>query len=265
MKKIAIVGLGNMGQALLRGLLDGNVVKREEVFGVEKDKLKADFVKEMFKINVSQKYNLLDKVDVIILAVKPQNMGEVIRSVKKYADKKLVISIAAGITTRYIKNILKNSRIVRCMPNTPALVLKGVTGIYCDETVTNEDRRLVLEVLGAIGETMFFDDESYIDRVTAISGSGPAYVFYFLEAIEEAGVLIGLSRSDARKLAKETFEGSIELIKKTGKEPTELREMVTSPAGTTIAALHVFEKEGVKGIIMDAIMKAYNRSKELGS
>jgi len=265
MKKIAIVGLGNMGQALLRGLLDGNIVKKEEVFGVENDKLKAEFVKEIFKINVSQKYNLLDKVDVIILAVKPQNMGEVIKGIKKYADKKLVISIAAGISTRYIKNILQNSRIVRCMPNTPALVLKGITGIYCDETVTNDDKRLVTEILGAIGEIMFFDEESYIDRITAISGSGPAYVFYFLEAIEEAAVLIGLSRTDARKLARETFEGSIELIKKTGKTPTELKEMVTSPAGTTISALHVFEKEGVKGIIMDALMRAYNRSKELGS
>lgn len=265
MKNLAIIGLGNMGQALLEGLIDGNVLDRKDIYGIEKEKDKIKKVSDNLKIRCTDKYDVLRNADVILLAVKPQNMAEVLEKIKKFSEKKLIISIAAGIGTGFIKKYLKNSKIVRCMPNTPALVRKGVTGVFCDEGVSEEDKVFVTKVLKALGEVIFFEKEDDIDKLTALSGSGPAYVYYFLESLEEAGVLIGLSRSDARRLAKLTFEGSIELISKTSKTPGELREMVTSPGGTTISALHVFDKEGLKGIIMTAILNAYKRSKELGS
>lgn len=264
MKNIAIIGLGNMGQALLRGLLDGKVVDKKCIVGIEKDKSKADFVIENFKIKVFDNFEALKNAQIIIIAVKPQNILEVLDKIKKFGEKRLIISIVAGITVNFLKKYLKNSKIVRCMPNTPALALRGITGVYCDMLVNDEEKESVKSILGSFGEVLFLDNEDDIDKVTALSGSGPAYVFYFIESLVEAGVLIGLSRESAYKLVKKTFEGSIELLSQTTKDPVLLKAMVTSPAGTTINALKVFDKEGLKGIIMDAVMSAYKRSKELG-
>lgn len=264
MKNIAIIGLGNMGQALLKGLLDSKVVDRKNIVGIEKDRSKSDFVTENLKIRVFDNFEALKNVQIIIIAVKPQNIEEVLDKIKKFGEKKLIISIAAGITVSFIKKYLKNSKIVRCMPNTPALVLKGITGVYCDIVVNDEEKESVKNILGSFGEVLFFENEDDINKVTALSGSGPAYVFYFIESLIEAGVYIGLSRESAYKLVKKTFEGSLELLTQTSKDPSQLKAMVTSPAGTTINALKLFDKEGLKGIIMDAVMSAYKRSKELG-
>lgn len=264
MKNIAIIGLGNMGQALLKGLLDSKVVDRKNIIGIEKDRSKSDFVTENLKIKVFDNFEALKNVHIIIIAVKPQNIEEVLDKIKKFGEKKLIISIVAGITVSFIKKYLKNSKIVRCMPNTPALVLKGTTGVYCDIVVNDEEKESVKNILGSFGEVLFFENEDDINKVTALSGSGPAYVFYFIESLIEAGVYIGLSRESAYKLVKKTFEGSLELLTQTSKDPSQLKAMVTSPAGTTINALKLFDKEGLKGIIMDAVMSAYKRSKELG-
>ncbi|MCX7770310.1 MAG: pyrroline-5-carboxylate reductase [Proteobacteria bacterium] len=264
MRNVAIVGLGNMGQALLKGLIDSKIVERKDISGIEKDKTKADIVAENFKVKVYDNFEVLKNSQVIIIAVKPQNIDEVLEKAKKFTEKKLVISIVAGIKIDYIKKYLKNSKIVRCMPNTPALVLRGITGVYCDIVVNEEEKTNVRKILSAFGEVIFFENEDDIDKVTAISGSGPAYVFYFIESLINAGVYIGLSRESSYKLVKETIEGSLKLLSQTSKEPSQLISMVTSPAGTTINALKVFEREGLKGIIMDAVMTAYKRSKELG-
>jgi pyrroline-5-carboxylate reductase len=264
MKNTAIIGLGNMGQALLKGILDGKVLDRNSVIGIEKDRIKAEFISENFKIKVYDNFEALRNVQIIIIAVKPQDIEEVLEKIKKFSEKKLIISIVAGVKVDFLKKYLKNSKIVRCMPNTPALVLKGITGVFCDIVVNDEEKESVKNILNSFGEVLFFDSEDDIDKVTAISGSGPAYVFYFIESLIEAGVLIGLSRENAYKLVKKTFEGSLELLTNTSKDPSQLKAMVTSPAGTTINALRIFEKEGLKGIIMDAINSAYKRSKELG-
>lgn len=264
MKNIAIVGLGNMGQALLKGMLNSKAVDRKNVIGIEKDKSKADFVTENLNVKVFDNFEALKNVQTIIIAVKPQNIEEVLEKIKKIAEKKIIISIVAGITVNFIKKYLKNSKIVRCMPNTPALVLNGITGVYCDIVVNDEEKEIVKGILSSFGEVIFFENEDDIDKVTALSGSGPAYVFYFIDALIEAGVFIGLSRENSHQLVKKTFEGSLALLAQTSKEPSLLKAMVTSPAGTTINALKIFEKEGLKGTIMDAVMAAYKRSKELG-
>ncbi len=264
MKNIAIVGLGNMGQALLKGILDARVIDRKNVIGVEKDKSKVDFITENLNVKVFDNFEALKNAQIIIIAVKPENVEEVLEKIKKFSEKKVIISIVAGITVNFIKKYLKNSKIVRVMPNTPALVLNGVTGIYCDMVVNDEEKEIVKGILSSLGEVIFFENEDDIDKVTALSGSGPAYVFYFIESMIEAGLLIGLSRENAYKLVKKTFEGSLTLLSKSQKEPAQLKNMVISPAGTTINALKVFEKCGVKGAIMDAVLAAYLRSKELG-
>lgn len=265
MKNLAIVGLGNMGQALLKGLLSKDIIDKKNIFGIEKDTYKIKSVTNECHIKVSEKYDILKKADIIILAVKPQVMKEVLTDIKPYVKNKLIISIAAGITTSLLKEYLNDAKIVRCMPNTPALAMKGITGIFCEKNINDNEKERIIKILSAIGEVLLFDKEEDIDKVTALSGSGPAYVYYFLEALEDAGVLIGLSRDAAKKLAKCTIEGSLALLNTTGKSPVELKEMVTSPGGTTISALSVMEKAGVKGIIMEAVKSAYNRSKELGS
>lgn len=264
MKNIAIIGLGNMGQALLKGLLDGKVIDKKNIIGIEKDKNKADIVTENFKIKVYDNFEALKNIQIIVLSIKPQDIVEVLEKIKRFVEKKLIISIVAGINIDFIKKYLRNSKIIRCMPNTPAIVLKGITGVYCDIVVNDEEREIVKNILNSFGDVLFFENEDDIDKVTALSGSGPAYVFHFIDSLIDAGVFIGLSRENALRLVKKTIEGSMELLTHTSKEPSQLKAMVTSPGGTTINALKVLEKEGMKGIIMDAIFCAYKRSKELG-
>lgn len=265
MKTVTIIGLGNMGFALAKGLLSSNVLISEQLKGIEMQNDKANEVSSALGIEVFSDYEVIKKSDVIILAVKPQNMKVLLSSLKPLLNDQLIISIAAGITVKFLKEELGDKKIVRTMPNTPALVLKGVTGIYCTEKVNDEDRNVVENLLNAIGSTVLVDKEDDIDKITALSGSGPAYVYYFMEALEEAGVMIGLSRDTARKLVVSTFEGSTALIKETSKTPQDLRIMVTSPAGTTIAALHMFEKGAIKGAVLDGVAAAYKRAKELGN
>lgn len=266
MSKTAIVGLGNMGLALAEGLLNSKIVTPAQLIGVELSKERADFVAKKLGIKVSDNYTVLSKADIIILAVKPQSMGLLLKQIKSVIKNPLIISIAAGITVDFLKKYLgEKKKIVRTMPNTPALVGSGVTGVYCTENVTAKDKQLVEKILAALGEVVVVDKEDDIDKITALSGSGPAYVYYFMEALEEAGVFIGLSRDTARKLVSATFSGSAVLLKETKKSSVMLKEMVTSPAGTTIAGLYCLEKGAVRGAVLEAVMAAYKRAKELGS
>jgi len=262
---ITIIGLGNMGLALAEGLIKSGTVTSKQLKGIELAKERADYVSKKIGIEVFDNYAVLEKTDTLILAVKPQSMEELLKKIKPKIKDPLIISIAAGIDVDFLKKNLGEKKIVRTMPNTPALVSCGITGVYCTEKVSEKDRAAVEKILKALGEVVFVDKEDDIDKITALSGSGPAYVYYFMEAMEEAGVFVGLSRDTARKLVLATFNGSAALLRETKKTSTSLKEMVTSPAGTTISGLYCLEKAGVKGAVLEAIMSAYKRAKELGS
>lgn len=263
--KLAIVGLGNMGQAILRGLLKAGEFSKDSILGFEKVEATAKKVKREFNINVEKDYEKLSSYDYIIIAVKPQQMKELLQKLSKSIKNQVIISIAAGITTTLIKGILGDKKIVRAMPNTPALIGKGITGVYVNEKIQEKEKQVVERLLTSLGDIIFVDKEEDIDRITALSGSGPAYVYFLMEAFIDAGVYLGLSRDVAKKLVLSTFIGSSLLAEKSEKNITELKEMVTSPGGTTIYGLFELEKGAVKSSIANAVSQAFKRSLELGS
>ncbi len=257
---IGIIGFGKMGEAIALGLK--GLGEKIGVFDIDQERVK--FAKEqgltVFEDNVS----LVKNSSLIILAVKPQVIKDVLDEIKTHiSSDKLVVSIAAGVRSDTIKEALGIDRVVRVMPNTPALVGEGAIVLSFCGGFTEREKRLVTEVFRPLGE-VFVLDEVYMDAVTALSGSGPAYVFLFLEALSDAGVKVGLSRDVSLRLALQTLKGSLVLFERKEGIPRKFIDMVTSPGGTTISALHTLEINGFKGIIMSAVEEAYRRSKELG-
>jgi pyrroline-5-carboxylate reductase len=204
--------------------------------------------------------------DVVILSVKPQVMPKVMGELKgKIPPAALVLSIVAGLPIAPMQEGLAHDRIVRTMPNTPAQVGKGVTVWVATPAVTESQRQLTHAILNALGEQVMVEDEHYLDMTTGLSGSGPGFVFFLIEAMIDAGVQIGFSRADAHKMVLQTFDGSVELLRTTGLHPAELRNRVTSPAGTTAAGLFELEQSGVRAAIIRAVEAAYRRSEALGA
>lgn len=263
--KIAFVGGGNMAQALIGGLA-GKLTAAANIHVVD---VMADTL-----VNLSQRFGVttaaapsdsLAAADVIVLAVKPQQMRDVVASVKPYVTSQLVLSIAAGIRAADLSRWLGGHQaIVRTMPNTPALVGKGITGAVAMAGVSEIQRQTADAILRAVGDTVWIADEAQIDAVTAISGSGPAYVFYFIEAMQQAAVELGLTAEQGRKLAQATFAGAAELATRSDDPVALLRERVTSKGGTTYAALMSMEASGVKAALVSALHAAAMRGKELG-
>ncbi|MGV2291280.1 pyrroline-5-carboxylate reductase [Trinickia sp. YCB016] len=264
--KIAFIGGGNMAAALIGGL-----IKR----GVAPLDLYAIDVSEEARARTAQQFGIktgaaadaaLAGYDAIVLAVKPQVLKSVSEALAPHLSTQLVISIAAGIRADDLSRWLGGyARIVRTMPNTPALVGMGVTGLAALAGVDEAGRSLASQVLGAVGETVWFDDESKIDAVTAISGSGPAYVFYFIEAMQEAARQLGMDEAQGRALAVATFTGAAQLAAQSGEPASVLRERVTSKGGTTAAALASFDAQGVKDAIVRGVLAADARAKEMGN
>ena len=203
--------------------------------------------------------------DVVVFAVKPQHMKQAVSGVRARCGSALVVSIAAGIRCTDLSRWLDgHNRIVRAMPNTPALIGAGVSGLYATEGVNATDRHTAEQILGAAGKSVWFDRETLLDAVTAVSGSGPGYVFYFVEALEEAALALGLDAHAARLLAIETFLGAAKLAASSDDEPAVLRAKVTSKGGTTEAAINLMESSGVKADIVAAVQRAAQRAAELG-
>lgn len=250
MTRIAVIGAGNMGSAIIKGIR-----KRYEitVSDIDKNKFRG--------LNIKDNRKAVKDVDIIILAIKPQNMAPVLNEIKGIVrPSQLVISIAAGIKTRKIENKLGKVPVVRVMPNTPLLVGKG-TGAICKG---RHAKSVHLKDAGRIFPGfIFIKKESLMDAVTAISGSGPAYVYLFIESLIKSALDLGLTKSDAETLVLQTLNGAISLLEKAHKSPSQLRRQVTSPGGTTEAALKVFQKKGFEKIIKNAVMAACKRSKEL--
>ncbi len=258
--KIGFIGFGNMATAIAGGL-DRDFFKELYAHDPADVKGKAQSLKvTLLQTNA----DVIEKSDAIIFAVKPQVIDRVLEEVKDVDFKnKIAISIAAGVPVKKF-SILRNAKIVRTMPNTPALVRKGVTVILENPSLTEDDKNVIEKIFSSIGEFHWIKEEKLMDSVTALSGSGPAYFFTFVEALMMAGIRTGLPADLALKLAVSTGEGSMALLRNTP-EPAKLRNMVSSPAGTTIAALEVLERSGFRGIVMEAVRAAYERSIELGA
>jgi len=261
---ITFIGGGNMASALIGGL-SRNGWHAERMRVADIDAAARDRVAREFGIAVYDNASAaVANADCIVLAVKPQHLQAAARELAAHVSGKLVLSIAAGIRARDIRRWLGgHSRIVRAMPNTPALVLSGITGLYADEDVGAADRQTAEEVLRVAGATLWVDTEADIDAITAVSGSGPAYVFYFLEALESAARKLGFDDKAARQLAFETFSGAVRLARESTVDFATLRARVTSKGGTTERALGMFEQAQVRAAIERAVQGAAERSREM--
>ena len=266
-KKIGFIGSGNMATALIKGLLKSEKIPAENLYASDVDMDKLEQLSNEYGINIIFKDNkkLVGDVDIVILAVKPQIMGKVINEISmKVDDSKLLISIAAGISSEFVENALgKKVRFIRTMPNTPALVLAGATAIAAGESATEDDVKVAQEIFSAVGITVIVD-EYQMDAVTGLSGSGPAYIFMIIEALSDAGVKVGLSRDISMKLAAQTVLGAAKLQIETGMHPGTLKDMVTSPGGTAIAGIHTLEQGGLRTTLINAVETATKRSMDLG-
>jgi len=266
-KRIGFIGAGNMATALIKGILKANLVPSDFVSASDVDIEKLDSLKSEYGINVVFKDNekLVTESDIIVLAIKPQIFEKILKEIAPKLDKsKLIISIAAGISTEYIENIVeKDLKIVRAMPNTPALILEGATAIAPGAHAAEDDLRIAYKIFDAVGKVAVVD-ESQMDAVTGLSGSGPAYIFMIIEALSDAGVKMGLSRSVAMKLAAQTVMGAAKLQIETDMHPGRLKDMVTSPGGTAIAGIHTLEQGGLRTTLINAVESATMRSIELG-
>lgn len=262
--QLAFIGGGNMASAILGGLLKQGLAPSQvcvvEPFAEAAAKLTADFGVTVHTAAT----DALAKANVVIWAVKPQVFKEAAMPVATFTTQALHLSVAAGIRSDSIAHWLKTERVVRSMPNTPALVGQGITGLYAREGVTAQDQQLIAQVLKSTGETLWVDKESDLDVVTALSGSGPAYVFYFLEAMTEAGVKMGLPLAQAYHLAQATFGGATHLARQSSESPEVLRQRVTSKGGTTYAALTSMANAQVKESFIAAMLAAQKRAAELG-
>ncbi|HEY4541979.1 MAG TPA: pyrroline-5-carboxylate reductase [Noviherbaspirillum sp.] len=263
--KIGFIGGGNMAAALIGGLA-GKLTAGANIHVVDLNPEALQRLRAQFGVTVAPQIDAtLATCDVVVLAVKPQQMKDVVAQFKPHLQRQLVLSIAAGIRGADLARWLGNYRaIVRTMPNTPALVGKGITGMVALDGVNATQRDAADAILRAVGTTVWLDDESLIDPVTAISGSGPAYVFYFIEAMQQAAQEMGLSAEQGRELALATFAGASELAERSSEPVSVLRERVTSKGGTTYAALTSMEASGVKQALVTAMKAAAARGRELG-
>jgi pyrroline-5-carboxylate reductase len=264
-KKVAIIGGGKMGSIIAQGLITRKIVPAKDIVVTDIDAARLKFLNSSLKLKVSRdNEKAVQCADVIILAVKPQNMAATLNEISSSVNKsKVVISIAAGITTNFIeKSLIKGVRVVRVMPNTPALVGEGAAAVAAGRWAKANDVNLARAIFNAVGISVEIK-ERLMDAVTGLSGSGPAYFFLIIEAMIEAGLKTGLSRDLAKQLATQTMLGAARLCLQSDKEPAQLREMVTSPNGTTFAGLKVMEEKNIRAIIIAAIQAATKRSKEL--
>ncbi|MGJ7510476.1 pyrroline-5-carboxylate reductase [Variovorax sp. GT1P44] len=261
---IAFVGGGNMASAIIGGLIKQDVppeaIEVVEPFAEARAKLAHDFGIAAHADATSA----LTRCEVVVWAVKPQTFAEAARPVRGLAPDALHLSVAAGIPSSSIVRWLGTERVVRAMPNTPALVGQGMSGLFARDAVDDVGRKLVEQVLAPTGDLMWVDEEGTLDAVTAISGSGPAYVFYFIEAMTEAGVELGLTPEQAHRLALGTFTGASALASSATEPPSVLRARVTSKGGTTHAAISAMESADLKTNFKEAIRAAYRRAAELG-
>ena len=264
--RFAFLGGGNMAEALIKGLLTGLGVDARHIVATDIVSERCDHLRGTYGINTSKdNQQAVHDSEVIFLAVKPQTVPALLASIAPgVGEDKLFVSIAAGVPLSTLQHALPDdSRVVRVMPNTPALVLEGAAGISPGAAASADDVALVERIFNAVGRATVVSD-SMMDTVTGLSGSGPAFVFALIEGLSDGGVLMGLDRPTSTMLAAQTVLGAAKMVLETGRHPGQLKDMVTSPAGTTIAGMEALEEGGLRGLMMAAVRRATERSEELG-
>lgn len=265
-KTIAIIGPGAMAEAIIGGLLRKAVTTPERILAAGPRAERTAELHERYGVRAYQdNREAAQAADAVILAIKPQRLSKVLPELAgTIPPGALVLSIIAGATIQAISDGLNHAAVVRSMPNTPAQIGEGVTVWAASPAVSDEQRELARQILDALGQEVFVEDESYLDMATALSGTGPAYVFLFMEGLVDAGVHMGLPRRTAEQLVQQTILGSVSYYQKNKIHPAQLRNQVTSPGGTTAAALYYLEKAGFRTALSRAVWAAYERTLELG-
>jgi len=268
MKGLGFVGAGNMGEAMIRGVLKAKLLPPRRVVVLDVRPERTRELVRRFGVSAAKgSKDLFGRCDTIVFAVKPQGVGDVLHQVPAGAAKgKLVVSVVAGIPARTFLSVLgEGARVVRAMPNTPALVGMGSTGICFARGVTREQKEWIRKIFSSFGEVAEFPREDMLDVVTALSGSGPAYAFLFIEALADGAVRAGMGRKEAIRLAAATVEGAGRMVRETGRHPAELKDMVISPGGTTAAGIAALETGAFRGTVLSAVFAAWQRSRELSA
>jgi pyrroline-5-carboxylate reductase len=264
-KKIAFIGSGEMAEAMIAGFLRQKLARPENLRASGPRSERGVQLKEEYGIQPFTDNNAaVLKADLVVLSVKPQRLSSVLKGLKNISPGAFVLSIVAGAPIQKIAAALKNAAVVRAMPNTPAQIGEGITVWAAAPEVSAVQKEIARSLLGALGEEIFVEDENYLDMATALSGTGPAYVFLFMEALIDAGVHMGFSRRIAEQLVVKTLTGSVAYYQNIQTHPAALRNQVTSPGGTSAEALYYLEKAGFRTAISRAIWAAYQRSLELG-
>lgn len=264
--KVAFIGSGVMAEAMIRGLIDKRLLTGDQIIASDPRRERGLELVARYNLNYTHdNAEAARDADVLVLSTKPQVMGQVAHSLGQAGNKaSLILSILAGVRIKTIAEGLGNPAVVRAMPNTPAQIGQGITVWTATDDVPERGRAQARALLGALGDEIFLDDEKFLDMATALSGSGPAYVFLFMEALIDVGVHMGFSRRDAERLVAQTVRGSVEYAMQSNLHPATLRNQVTSPGGTSAEALYELEKGGLRTVLADGVWAAYRRSTELG-
>ena len=266
-KNIGFIGAGNMAETLLSGLIGSNQSEPGNIICSDVRQERLGQLEERYGIRTSTKNKeVIQSSEIIIYAVKPQTMADVLKETAGALDiTKLVISIAAGVPLAAIESVIRNDvRLIRAMPNLCVAVGEGATAVSAGAHSMQEDIDMALAIFGSVGRCVFLKEDYLLDAVTGLSGSGPGYIFVIADALADAGVKMGLARPEARELACQTLLGAAKMLLETNLHPGELRDMVTSPGGTTIYGLHALEQNGLRAALIEAVEAATVRSRELG-
>lgn len=265
--KIAFIGSGAMGGAIISALLKKKVTVPDDIYACDIDSTRLMAMEKEYKVNcTSDSRTAIKNCDIVVLSIKPQNLAKAMSELKGALNKdQLVLSIVAGAKIETISKGLAHDFVVRVMPNTPAQVGEGMSVWTATGAVGQQQKDAVRTILKAMGREIYMADEKYVDMATAVSGSGPAYIFLIMEALIDAGVHIGLPRGIAEELVSQTVLGSAHMTRETGKHPAELKNSVTSPGGTTAEGLLCLEEGGLRAILAQAVIAAYEKARLLGS
>ncbi|HEX6270393.1 MAG TPA: pyrroline-5-carboxylate reductase [Anaerolineales bacterium] len=264
-KNIVFIGPGVMAEAMIAGLLRKKLARPENISASGPREERGIELNKKYKIKtMTDNASAASQADIVVLSVKPQRLSEVMKGLYKIRPDALVLSIVAGASIQKISGTLKHQAVVRSMPNTPGQISEGITVWTASTKTSKEQQEMARQILGALGEEVFVEDESYLDMATALSGTGPAYVFLFTEALIDAGVHLGFPRRIAEQLVLQTIRGSVSYYHQAERHPATLRNQVTSPGGTSAEALYYLEKAGFRTAISRAVWAAYQRSLELG-
>ena len=263
--QLTFIGGGVMAEAMIQGILNQELTSPQSIVASDISAQRCEFLSQRHGVStVSDNRSALEKAEVIILAIKPQVLGKVMEELKGlFQPAQLVLSIVAGATLTALEQGLNHRVLVRAMPNTPAQIGEGMSVWTATTEVSREQKEMAQSILGALGTVIFVPDEKFIDMATAVSGSGPAYIFLTIESLIDAAVHIGLPQELARELVVQTVSGSAHLVQATGKHPAELKNQVTSPGGTTAEGLLRLEQGGIRALFTQAVIAAHQKAKGL--